>query len=235
MDRGRPLPGVEGRGQRGHHYLAIRDFTPSGLQQWTGSGIFFADGRPKPAYTAFRFPFVTDRKNRRTIRAWGKAPAGGKLVIQRKRGKRWLAVKKLRGSPGAGVSHQAAVERQVSPPRRGRRQPQPHLGAAIDPELSVCSRPLRTTRRHVQLPRERHAFEKGPGNRRGPGRLSGDRVSHGGDGQKEKKTKKITTTISLAVAVTPSSPYAPYPPGTGTFSGEGLGKRDRAGVGRAAP
>ena len=37
---------------------------------------------------------------------------------------------------------------------------------------------------------------------------------------KKKKTKKITTTISLAVAVTPSSPYAPYPPGSGVFSGK---------------
>ena len=37
---------------------------------------------------------------------------------------------------------------------------------------------------------------------------------------KKKKTKKITTTISLAVAVTPASPYAPYPPGTGIFSGK---------------
>ena len=34
------------------------------------------------------------------MRAWGKAPAGGKLVIQRKRGKRWLAVKKLRVRQG---------------------------------------------------------------------------------------------------------------------------------------
>ena len=37
---------------------------------------------------------------------------------------------------------------------------------------------------------------------------------------KKKKTKKITTTISLAVAVTPAGPYNPYPPGTGTFSGK---------------
>ena len=80
--------------------LAIRDFTTSGLQGGTGSGIFFANGRPKPSFTAFRFPFVTDRKNRRTIRAWGKAPAGGKLVIQRKRGKRWRAAKKLRVRKG---------------------------------------------------------------------------------------------------------------------------------------
>ena len=36
---------------------------------------------------------------------------------------------------------------------------------------------------------------------------------------KKKKTKKITTTISLAITVTPASPYAPYSPGAGTFSG----------------
>jgi hypothetical protein len=80
--------------------LAIRDFRIIGLQAGTGSGIFFEDGRPKPSYTAFRFPFVTDRVNRRLVRAWGKAPAGGKLVIQRKRGKRWQALKKLRVRQG---------------------------------------------------------------------------------------------------------------------------------------
>jgi hypothetical protein len=82
--------------------LVIRD-SPSGPHNALGgadSGIFFADGRPKPSYTSFRFPFVTDRVNRRLIRAWGKAPAGGKLVIQRKRGKRWNAAKKLRVRDG---------------------------------------------------------------------------------------------------------------------------------------
>jgi hypothetical protein len=82
--------------------LLIRD-SPSGSHNalsGADSGIFFADGRPKPSYTAFRFPFVTDRVNRRLVRAWGKAPAGGKLVIQRKRGRRWLAAKKLRVRQG---------------------------------------------------------------------------------------------------------------------------------------
>ena len=68
--------------------LEIRDST-SGPQDALGgadSGIFFANGQPKPSYTAFRFPFVTDPIDKRRLRAWGKAPAGGKLVIQRRRG-----------------------------------------------------------------------------------------------------------------------------------------------------
>src|SRR5262249_24733439 len=83
--------------------LTIRDVpdAPDGLQGGGQSGIFFADGTPKPSCVAFRFPFVTDRIKRRTIRAWGKAPASGRLVIQRKRGKRWVAVKKLNVSQGA--------------------------------------------------------------------------------------------------------------------------------------
>ena len=65
------------------------------------SCIFFANGQHKPAYTAFRFPFVTERIDKRRLRAWGKAPDGGKLKIQRRRGKRCVTVKKLRVGPGA--------------------------------------------------------------------------------------------------------------------------------------
>ena len=65
------------------------------------SGIFFANGQPKPSYTAFRFPFVAERIDRRRLRAWGKSPEAGKLKIQRRRGKRWVTVKKLRVGQGA--------------------------------------------------------------------------------------------------------------------------------------
>jgi MYXO-CTERM domain-containing protein len=64
------------------------------------SGLYFLDGSPKPALTAFRFPFVTERINKRTLRAWGKSPEAGKLRIQRKRGKRWATVKKLNVGKG---------------------------------------------------------------------------------------------------------------------------------------
>ncbi len=83
--------------------LLIRDLGtgPTRSHGAVDSGLFFANGQPKPAYTAFRFPFVTERIDKRRLRAWGKAPDGGKLVIQRERRGRWLAVKKIKVSQGA--------------------------------------------------------------------------------------------------------------------------------------
>jgi hypothetical protein len=52
-------------------------------------GLWDRSGPAKPAASAFRFPFVTERKTRDKIFAWGKAPASGKLVIEKKAGKGW--------------------------------------------------------------------------------------------------------------------------------------------------
>jgi len=56
------------------------------------AGLFLEDGTPKPAATAFRFPFVTERKSRRQVRAWGKSPATGKLRIERETKHGWRKV-----------------------------------------------------------------------------------------------------------------------------------------------
>jgi hypothetical protein len=82
--------------------FAIRDstlypVTRNGYQ----SGLYFLDGSPKPALTAFRFPFVTERINGETLRAWGKAPEGGTLSIQRQQGADWVTIKELQVSKGA--------------------------------------------------------------------------------------------------------------------------------------
>jgi hypothetical protein len=77
--------------------LTVNPDSRSGYQ----AGIFFSDGRPKPALTAFRFPFVTERINKQLLRAWGKAPAAGKLVIQRKQGGRWVTIRKLQVGKGS--------------------------------------------------------------------------------------------------------------------------------------
>jgi hypothetical protein len=74
---------------------------PQNLLNGTDSGIYFANSQPKPSALAFRFPFVADRLNRGTLRAWGKAPSAGKLKIQRRERGRWATARKLSVQRGA--------------------------------------------------------------------------------------------------------------------------------------
>jgi hypothetical protein len=78
----------------------IRDMTePDGFV--FGTGVFFEDATPKPAFTAFRFPFVVDRRSKRKVLVWGKAPSTGELEIQRQEGDGWQTVKQLSVGEGA--------------------------------------------------------------------------------------------------------------------------------------
>lgn len=61
----------------------------SGTQQ---SGLFFRDGRPKPAYWAFRFPFIAGRDRQGGLFVWGKAPRPGGLAIERHTPRGWATV-----------------------------------------------------------------------------------------------------------------------------------------------
>jgi hypothetical protein len=70
--------------------LSLED-PPSGKP--VAAGVLFADGSPKPSFEGFRFPFVTERRGR-GLRAWGKAPATGRLEIQRRQDG-WRTVKSL--------------------------------------------------------------------------------------------------------------------------------------------
>ena len=72
-------------------YFRVRDPQSTDVP----SGLFFADGTPKPALTAFRFPFVTERRSRKRVQAWGKSPAAGKLRIERRQGGKWRKEKSL--------------------------------------------------------------------------------------------------------------------------------------------
>jgi hypothetical protein len=83
--------------------LNIRDpaydpnHSPNG--QWT-TGVFFHGGAAKPAFKSFRFPFIAHRKSRKLVKAWGKAPAGGKLKIQQKSHGHWRTRKRLKVKRG---------------------------------------------------------------------------------------------------------------------------------------
>ena len=77
--------------------LRIRDSPPSpSIGGRTADGLYFINGDPKPSAKAFRFPFVADRKNKRRVKLWGKAPAKGAVKIERKNGKRWKRLVTLR-------------------------------------------------------------------------------------------------------------------------------------------
>jgi hypothetical protein len=59
------------------------------------SGVFFIDGRAKPALTAFRFPFVVRRTGSTRVSLWGRAASAGRLVVERRSGSAWKAMRTL--------------------------------------------------------------------------------------------------------------------------------------------
>ena len=61
------------------------------------SGLYFVDGRPKPALTAFRFPFVAYLRSGGAL-VWARTPWGraGTVVIERRAGASWTRVATIR-------------------------------------------------------------------------------------------------------------------------------------------
>jgi hypothetical protein len=78
-------------------WLQIVDSPPIPSYGTTNQGgMYYLDGQPKPAAQALRFPFVTQRIDRLTVDAWGRAPLGGRLTIQVRHGSSWKNVRRLR-------------------------------------------------------------------------------------------------------------------------------------------
>jgi hypothetical protein len=79
-------------------WLQIVDIPPIPGQPFSfwDSGLYFQNAKAKPAATAFSFPFVTQRRSGSRIAAWGRAPAGGLLLIEQHTGARWRTVAHLR-------------------------------------------------------------------------------------------------------------------------------------------
>lgn len=60
-----------------------------------GTGLYYANGSPKPSARAFRFPFIGDRRGGQ-IKLWGKAPGAGRVFVERKGRTGWRTIKALR-------------------------------------------------------------------------------------------------------------------------------------------
>jgi hypothetical protein len=69
-------------------WLEIRDAPPANdyITHFQWGGLYYYSGAPKPAATAYRFPFVTRRLNAKQLQAWGRAPNSGLLTISRQDG-----------------------------------------------------------------------------------------------------------------------------------------------------
>ncbi|HZU62023.1 MAG TPA: hypothetical protein VE983_13725 [Solirubrobacteraceae bacterium] len=73
--------------------LDIRDMAPSKSHNpFFYGGLYFYSGAAKPSVTAFSFPFITRRLGGTHIQAWGRAPTGGTLRIERQAGGKWEVV-----------------------------------------------------------------------------------------------------------------------------------------------
>lgn len=78
-------------------WFGVRDQRPSPDYSSTyQSGVLFAGGAPKLAARAFRFPFAMSRAGRTGALAWGRSPAGGVVVVERRRRSGWRAVRSIR-------------------------------------------------------------------------------------------------------------------------------------------
>lgn len=83
------------QGVRVAFWLAIRD--PEPAPDAIGLGLYFANGTPKPALRAFRFPLVVSRAlpAAAAVSVWGITPSSGPVTVQRRRGAKWVTVKRI--------------------------------------------------------------------------------------------------------------------------------------------
>jgi hypothetical protein len=80
-------------------WYLVRDQVGSFRTQYF-SGVYFHNGKPKPALQAYRFPFVVMPAGHRA-QVWGVAPYSGKVTVQRLDGKKdWKTVFSFQRSAG---------------------------------------------------------------------------------------------------------------------------------------
>jgi hypothetical protein len=78
-------------------WFQIRDQLPQPSYAATNqSGVYFADGRPKPAQRAFAFPLVAERASHGVLRVWGRAPVAGRVRIERRTASGWRLLRTVR-------------------------------------------------------------------------------------------------------------------------------------------
>ena len=79
------------------YQLADSPESPLGWGSTYTSGVYFVNGAAKQYVAqAYSFPFITYRKNKSTIVAWGRTPKAGTFYIEEQSGRRWRTLAKFR-------------------------------------------------------------------------------------------------------------------------------------------
>jgi len=90
-------------------WFQIRDQLPEPSFATTlQSGVYFRDGRPKLAKQAFAFPVVVTSTTRTRAKLWLRAPAAGKVLLERRVDGRW------RPAGSVTARRHAVVQRSVA-------------------------------------------------------------------------------------------------------------------------
>lgn len=79
-------------------YLRDRPPGAAGFGATQQSGLFYQGGGAKPAHRAFAFPVVA-RRGRGEVLLWGKAPASGRLVLERRTRHGWAPLARVAAGP----------------------------------------------------------------------------------------------------------------------------------------
>jgi hypothetical protein len=81
-------------------WYLVRDQTPPYDVNYF-SGVYFRNGKKKPSFTAYRFPFVVMNTSNSAAQVWGITPVGGTVKVQFKTAGGWKTLKRL--SAGANA------------------------------------------------------------------------------------------------------------------------------------
>jgi hypothetical protein len=81
-------------------WYLVRDQPPPYTINYA-SGVYFRNGKRKPSFTAYRFPFVVMSTSKTSTQVWGIAPAGGTVRVQFQSHGSWRTLRAFHRGAGA--------------------------------------------------------------------------------------------------------------------------------------
>jgi hypothetical protein len=106
-------------------WYEVADPPPQQSNSFATAGVYYSNGQPKLAAAAYRFPFAAVPVKQHRMALWGRAPARGRVSIQKLVGSSWRQIASLHTSSGGifytvrpvahGVQLRAVIGGDASP------------------------------------------------------------------------------------------------------------------------